>query len=63
MMECYLQKWLEQKFKDGESINGPQTRNQALVLYNTLIKKNKIKIPHPLLLLLDCLINLRKDLA
>ena len=63
MMEFYLEKWIERKFKDGRNINGLQTRNQALVLYNTLIKKNKIKIRHPLLLLLDGLINLRKGLA
>ena len=47
MMEFYLEKWIEQKFKDGGSSNDPQTRNQALVLYNTLIKKNKIKDPLP----------------
>ena len=51
------------KIQGWGSINGPQTRNQALVLYNTLIKKKKIKIGHPLLLLLDGLINLRKGLA
>ena len=62
MMEFYLEKWIEWKFKDGGSINGPQKRNQAIVLYDTLIKKNK-KIRHPLLLLLDGLINLRKGLA
>ena len=47
MMEFYLEKWIERKFKDGGSINGPQTRKQALVLNNTLIKKNKIKDPPP----------------
>ena len=45
IMEFYLEKWIEQKFKDGGSINGPHTRNQAVVLYNTLIIKNKIKDP------------------
>ena len=47
MMEFYLEKWIERKFKDQESINDPQTRNQALVLYNTFIKKSKIKDSPP----------------
>ena len=47
MMEFYLEKWIERKFKDMGSINGPQTRNQALALYNKLIKKKKNKDPPP----------------
>ncbi|KAK3895414.1 hypothetical protein Pcinc_000866 [Petrolisthes cinctipes] len=39
VMEFHLERWIEGRFKSKGSINGPQIRNQALLLYNAICKK------------------------
>ncbi|KAK3858664.1 hypothetical protein Pcinc_035170 [Petrolisthes cinctipes] len=47
VMEFYLKRWIEGRFKSKGSINGPQIRNQALLLYNAICKKKNIKYAPP----------------
>ncbi|KAK3894001.1 hypothetical protein Pcinc_002209 [Petrolisthes cinctipes] len=47
VMEFHLERWIEGRFKSKGSINGPQIRNQALLLYNAICKKKKIEYAPP----------------
>ncbi|KAK3883235.1 hypothetical protein Pcinc_012436 [Petrolisthes cinctipes] len=47
VMEFHLERWIEGRFKSKGSINGPQIRNQALLLYNEICKKKNIEYAPP----------------